>query len=299
MNNFFNSRLVLLPTNNELRLESLSEVSGKRLFVCDQYVSGAELWGLEHPWGWETTLDGRAIVNIDHHAPSRRFYRHVSTGNLAIDYVRQHGPTGDDDVVVITHTDCDSVISALVMLGELKPEDKFGQAVIAADHTGEPNRIADLLQGLDALKDFRESSLNLGNLLGDRELTPLAWQRLQLRLDERRLATEIVNSGAFSYIGNVAVAELPNGVKLAGEFLPSLLPDAWVIISAAPFDGGKIDTKVRLGNSAPAGTTLFDMGIRDFEPAFGGRWNAGSTKRSGGSTVSATTLAVRIAERLG
>ena len=38
--------------------------------------------------------------------------------------------------------------------------------------------------------------------------------------------------------------------------------------------------------AAPAGFSLLELGIEDFDPGFGGRWNAGANKRGGGSSLS-------------
>ena len=55
---------------------------------------------------------------------------------------------------------------------------------------------------------------------------------------------------------------------------------------------GKWETKVRLGIAAEADETLFSARISSLEPAFGGRWNAGSTK------LSASSVCERIARQL-
>jgi hypothetical protein len=168
----------------------------------------------------------------------------------------------------------------------LPPDEVFGEAVIAADHTGAPNAIADLLQALDPLRDF-EYSLSC---LRGQSLDGRAAELLAKRHAERARAKELVESGAFHKVGQVAIAKL-TAEKVAGEFLPSLLPEAAVIVSASPMENGRWETKVRLGAAARAGVTLYSLGVRAFEPNFRGRWNAGSTKRAGGSTVDPLSLA--------
>ena len=56
------------------------------------------------------------------------------------------------------------------------------------------------------------------------------------------------------------------------------------------------ETKIRLGLAAPDGSSLFALGVLTAEPTFGGRWNAGSTKRAGGSRVTPREAALRLAE---
>ena len=41
---------------------------------------------------------------------------------------------------------------------------------------------------------------------------------------------------------------MPAGERISGEFLPALLPDATVILSAAPIENGRLDTKIRMLN---------------------------------------------------
>lgn len=48
---------------------------------------------------------------------------------------------------------------------------------------------------------------------------------------------------------------------------------------------GAWDVKLRLGQAAPKEWTLHSLGVFNFDPAFGGRWNAGSNSRADGTTV--------------
>lgn len=54
------------------------------------------------------------------------------------------------------------------------------------------------------------------------------------------------------------------------------------------------NVKLRLGNAAPPGFTLHDMKIPNWNPAFGGRWNAGSKKRGGGTSIEPRDYANRL-----
>jgi hypothetical protein len=119
-------------------------------------VSGAERWD-SVPGGY---ADGR-IVNVDHHAPTSRMAQPISSTNLALERVRAVGLPSGDTRLVITHTDCDSVLTAGILSGRLDAEDRYGDAAIAADHTGEPNEIADLLQALDGRRDVELSLASL------------------------------------------------------------------------------------------------------------------------------------------
>jgi hypothetical protein len=237
------------------------------------------------------------MVNIDHHAEDERFFRPISSGNLAMKYLEAaKAPLPAGVPAIVNHTDCDSILSSGMLTGLLPVVEAFGAAVIAADHTGEPNPIADLLQALDPLRDVSFSLRNLDLLMHGENLEPTAAGLLNKRLRDRARAGELVKAGRFQMIGPVAVAKLGPGERVAGEFLPSLLPDAAVIISASLMDEETWETKVRLGLAAHESDTLYSLGLWRFEPNFGGRWNAGSTRRSGGSTVDAFTLAQLIAD---
>lgn len=114
------------------------------IIACDCYVIGAE--------HWQPVVGGYAdgrIINVDHHAPTVAMARKVSSANLALERVRAPGRTSADTMLFVTHTDCDSVLSAGILSGTLAAEDRDGDAALAAAHTGDPNPIAELLQALD------------------------------------------------------------------------------------------------------------------------------------------------------
>jgi hypothetical protein len=77
-----------------------------------------------------------------------------------------------------------------------------------------------------------------------------------------------------------------------------LLPKAVVILTAFRNQESRWVMKLRLGLGAPPGTTLQRLGIKEFDPAYGGRWNAGSNKRGGGTDISPEVYARAVAERL-
>jgi len=97
------------------------------------------------------------LLCVDHHAPVPSMARRVSSANLALRYVRQCGVLPSEAVVLISHTDCDSVLAAGILRGILPPLDAFGEAVMAADHTGAPNDISDLLQSVPCFFESMQS----------------------------------------------------------------------------------------------------------------------------------------------
>lgn len=294
-----NSRILLLPARSVVSIEEILAVTrASQVVVLDSRVEGVETW-TPQPWGWLTSLDGRTLLNIDHHADDERFFKQVSSGNLAIQYLQMEGTLPESVPAAINHTDCDSILSAAILTGLLPPDDAFGVAVLAADHTGEPNAIADLLQALGPFRDIELSLRNLNLLRAGEPLETIAAELVRKRSAKRLRAAELVQMGFFQMMGSVAVAKLTPGDKISGEFLPSLLPKAAVIVSASLMENGRWETKVRLGLAARVGETLFSLGVRRWEPNFEGRWNAGSTGRSGGSMIDPMLLARHLGDALG
>ena len=56
--------------------------------------------------------------------------------------------------------------------------------------------------------------------------------------------------------------------------------------------------KLRLGKNAPPGLTLHSLRVTDWDPQYGGRWNAGSNGRGGGTTIESAWYASRLRARL-
>jgi hypothetical protein len=276
-------RPILLAVASKVRPEELVHLAGPTgLIACDFYVEQIER-GAEVPGGYER--DG--IVNVDHHAPTERMNREICSTNLAIERLAVCGLPPAETPVVINHTDCDSVLTAALLLGQIAPEPRFGAAAIAADHTGEADAIADLLQALDPHRDFAASLDALRCLESGKPLPAEAERALAERRMKRRAAKNLVDQGTFKCVGPVAFAILSS--RTDGEFFPSLLPDTALIAVFVPHagsvEGPPWDAKLRLGQSAYARASLHDLSIGTFDPAYGGRWNAGSNRRGGGSHV--------------
>ncbi|HST61155.1 MAG TPA: hypothetical protein VLK84_20805, partial [Longimicrobium sp.] len=282
----------LLPTVSPMLAETvLSVAAAGDIIACDFYVQGAER-GEEIPGGYRL---GR-LLNVDHHAPTARMSRIVSSTNLAVAQLAAAPP--QRATVVLNHGDCDSVLSGAIMAGLLAPDPRYEAAAIAADHTGEANPIADLLQALDPLRDLQFSLSSLDALEQGHPPEPIVRERLRNREMERRKAEQYVQEGRFHQAGRLAWAVLDD--KVDPIFFPALLPDAWTILLAVPMPEhpGRWEAKLRLGMSAPPGATLHDLAIRAFDPAFGGRWNAGSNRRAGGTAIRVEEYAAALQERM-
>ena len=256
----------------------LSEHLGQ-VVACDFYIEGAEL-AREIPGGYE--IDG--VMNIDHHAPSLRMMRHVSSTNLAIDQINYRGRIKPGGMVFVSHTDCDSVLSSAIMANELEPDPLFGDAAIAADHTGAKNEIADVLQSLAPRRDLYFSLRNLRKIMDGQPLDWTAQPFYADRLRKREAAESLVAKRKVHMDGPLAHAVLDK--KIDAELLPAKLPDAALILLITPrSDSSRWDARMRLGNCAPDGACLRQLRMARFDPAFAARWNAGSNARNGGTDV--------------
>ena len=272
-------QLILLDNENLVQRTTVEAVHPTApLVACDFYIAGIEA-GQEVTGGFQL---GR-ILNIDHHAAVASMARTVSSTNLAIDRVRQCGLPAPESRVIITHTDCDSVLSAAIMAGRVPPEDILGEAAIAADHSGEENSIADLLQGLQQYRDFELSFHNLNLLLLGRKVDLLAEEALNERKRKREKAYHV--AARFQQEGSLFYLALEEDTD--SEFFPALLPDAALILVAMPkpHDNRYSYMKLRLGTRAKAGFSINDLNVSSFDPGYGGRWNAGSNKRDGGTLM--------------
>jgi len=284
--------------------KSLSDIKAKApdkdICFCDGYIEGTENWERDG-----AGFKRENVLVIDHHMPLEEMSRNISTTNLVINYVKKHGPVGKDVVTMISHTDCDSILSVAIMRGILKPKEEYGTSAIAADHTGEPNAIGDLLQSLEIdeqgkdLRDIEFSLRNLELLLQGKELEPRAKNLLQLRYKDREKALQIVEEKFESTdSGKTFYAEVDK--KIDGGLLPAIIPSAHIIILFCPMydknTGEKLkekEAKIRLGLRAPSGIDLRKI-MELVDKKFGGRWDAGSNGRNGGTILDVETYAQMI-----
>ena len=262
------------------------------IFACDFHVPGIQKKGEEVIGGYKW---GR-IVNVDHHAPTRRMERLVSSANLAMSRVKALGRPDEAANIVINHTDCDSVLTAAILVGDLEPDARFGEAAIAADHTGAENSIADLLQALQHKRDYGLSLRNLKLLLAGLPLEQTSLDALAERRKKRWAAFESLDD--FKMEGAVAYREFKEDVD--GELIAPLIPDAVVILLAVPGKKGPnpCDIKIRLGKAAPSGFSLHTLRLRQYDPGYGGRWNAGSDRRAGGTGIPVHKYAKEVSRRV-
>lgn len=299
------STLRILPLSSRQKIDDVKALSDGSIIACDFYIDKIETVGQQIVGGFQ--IDN--VINIDHHAPVPQMRRQVSSTNLAIEFVNANGIADAGTIVVVNHGDCDSVLSAGIMLGRVEPSAEVGAAAIAADHTGDANDIADMLQGLDdpstktateqiRLDRFEFALRNVNRLLAGEPLDDVAERARMDYRSRRSLAVELVAANAFLQEAGLASGIAPSNID--GSFLPVLLPEAAVILLATPVEGdsARWKMKARLGNAAPAGLTLFDLKLEEFDMGWGGRWNAGSNSRAGGCTVEPCVYAQEVQARL-
>jgi hypothetical protein len=296
------ARLTIAPLQPYTSAEELDELcpGDEEIFACDFYVTGAED-GVVEPGGLRL---GR-ILNVDHHAPIARMEDEITSTMLAAEYLVAGGELEPDRRVVIHHTDCDSMLSSAMMLGILPPDPDLVNASVCADHTGAAHPVADLLQALDdgrggtrTAAQYTASLRNLRALLRGQPLEEEAVAALARRERRRAAAMALVDSRTFDIDPERLVAFAVSEGSIDSAFFPSQLRHVAVIMVAHRREDHRWTVKLRLGGRRVPGLTLHALGLDDWDPQFGGRWNAGSNGRGGGTSMRPREYAERLRDRV-
>ncbi len=267
--------IYLLPEGGGPRMAHLPPELLIDLWVaCDFFLSDFPLTS-PMPWGYES---GHSHL-VDHHAPDARWERHISSGNLAVDWVKSNAPPA---TVFINHTDCDSILSSGIVAGILEPKPEYEAAVIAADHTGEVNPIADLLQAIQDFRDVHFSLECLRRLEQGEALPEQANHELEMRTRQRAKAIEITQNPSFVH-PRFTVFEVPEVIE--AELLCPMVARGDFLMLSVPMEEfpGRRALRLRRTATASDGFSLHHLDLRSAIPGYGGRWNAGSNKRNGGT----------------
>ena len=284
--------LTLLPIDTRADAAALDRAfDAPTIYAADWYVDGIER-GVDVPGGYAV---GR-VVNVDHHADTERMRRPISSTPLALERLRAVGRPHTGDAVVLTHTDCDSVLCAGILLHLLPADGRLGAAAIAADHTGAEDPLADALQAVDHRRDWGLSLELARRVLDGREIRADLAAAINQRRAERERAADV--AGRAHWFGRVACIVAAD--EVSGEFFPLHLPAAAVVMLASPRPGAEKmwNVKLRLGNGVPLGSSLFALAVQSFDANLGGRWNAASNKRQGGTTIEPVRYAEQLANRV-
>ena len=244
---------------------------GKKVCICDFYIEYSENGKIDE----NGVTDYCDLFIVDHHAPVPYMKKHISSAVIASRYVSSNGLLGDEYVIVVNHTDTDSLLSALLMSGKIEPNIEYEKAAIAADHTGEENIISDLLQSSEDGRELKKSIELLLIMVKDPKMVKdlgIMKERLLIRSELKELVpTFTVNNGiAFKIMDK----------KIDAGLLPALFPNVKAIMVASPMPDRKWRIRVRLGKLGK-NIELNKLNL----PDTGGRWNAISTSRHGGTNT--------------
>lgn len=270
------NKIILISQKPHNTKEELEKIAGTdKICICDFYVEGAENWNYQN-----NILKEGNFINIDHHSPITQLRKHISSGNIAKKYVQKYNILDDDYFVIVNHLDCDSIISSFIMLGILEPTQELMRSVIAADHTGEENQISDLLQSVEHTRNIDFIANNLFKLMKGQKLENEAIQMMAIRRKNRERIDSMIKSNKYQKEGKISYFITDS--NLDPTLLVSLLPQSKAIMvsSKSKKDVNKWIHRIRLGmNEENKSLKEIDL------PDFGGRWNAGSTRRHGGTLI--------------
>ena len=138
---------------------------------------------------------------------------------------------------------------------------------------------------------------NLQLLLNGDKLDERAMQLQRKRLEERESIQTYITQGHIEKIGEVHL--LVTSKKIDAGLVPSFLPETKIIMVATPYlEVGRWQVALRLGLARPDNFTLNHIAITEFDPAYNGRWNAGSNRRGGGTLLSPHAYAQVLSSKL-
>ena len=314
---FLQAPFHLLPLTQKLTVEDVRRVipSGP-VYVCDVHVTDIEKFGTPIVDSDGTVLgyEYQGIINIDHHAPTPEMERIISSGVLAGRFVKKFGAQDGSIPVLTHHIDCDSVSSSCIMLGILPPHELIDKAVLDADHYCRRNPISDPLQVVDDFikiekdldtEDPRKLKFGLAVLVLEYLLTgrdtkdfDIIDQLYELKNKEAAAAQSVLERKDYKLFAEGKVILVEADID-SEAFLP-LFPEAAIIVVSKPHPNAAERNTVQIRLGVPAldqGITRNKLELNDFDPYAGGRFNAGSNKRGGGTTLSGVEYAMKVAEK--
>ncbi|MFC1723385.1 hypothetical protein ACFL0V_04550 [Nanoarchaeota archaeon] len=247
----------------------------EKICVCDFTVLGCEK-GEVGRYG----VKYEGLLIIDHHMPHDFMKKHISSATLAMNHVQKFGALSDDYLVLVNHTDADSVLSMMMMIGLIPPDERFNQAALSGDHNGEENELGDLLQAIQNERDLLFSVRELYEFLNGNKPSERAQKLIDAREEDRVRVRGWIKEGRFKEVEGIQYIIVDTKVEM--ELLLPEFPDAKVVMLFVKMEdgSGRWEVKIRLGVKT-TGIALNELGL----PVFGGRWNGGGTKRRGGTDI--------------
>lgn len=318
-----NGSLILEGNKGRVEMSSVMRMlrrTGKgSVAYCNVYIEGIEKnkAALQEDFGFVCWTPEGNVLNIDHHAPIKKFKRRVTAVELAILYYRRHKAVDEDTAVVVNYTDTDSVLSALIILGLLDAfpvsvrknrEKSFIDAAHSAHYTGKENALADILQAVQSMNNLGYSAMELLAYIETGEVSALktmTQDELRNRQEERIIVSKEMTSGRirgqYRKSDKVGHIRMP---KMIGDplFWTDLSCGVWVFVAFIQV-GAKEDKRwnirARVTARGSGNVRLDELGLYELVPDWSGGWNFGSNMGSGGCEIDPDVFVHFLSTRIG
>jgi hypothetical protein len=319
--------VMLLAEKDEYTLEELEKIRKEKgldkIYACDFLVKNIEA----HEKDGGEYFEWDNILNLDHHSDATSLMgKKMTSTTMGINYLRKNPRLVVQSGSVFTHhSDCDSISSTLIMNGTILPElhDIFAEASVAADYTGKPNPIADLMQALkhgptgvagkNASAEFNKEKYefvvrNLELFLSGKEIEIEAQRLLERHLAQREELKAMKERNEYKSVGpneEIVYIETDPNAKYDATMLVDIHSKAKIIFTylkniTTDGEGGEKKEgyiiNARAGQNVPAGFDIRKI-MENVGEQFGGRWGGGSNKRKTNG-VGTTTTPDELAEKL-
>ncbi|MEP7166405.1 MAG: hypothetical protein ABI758_00320 [Candidatus Woesebacteria bacterium] len=309
MDSFLYSKIVVLDFALK-REEALQSQA-----VCDS--RGRYLMG-------RYSRDGKVLLNVDHHNDEAGKTVNFSTTHQVISAKREHLLDADnqDQITVINHDDTDSVAALLLATHAHVPQSVntlFAEAATAADHTGEPNAIVNIVDTMYKLGDLDALVILLNAFLHHEKLcfpTPQLQEKFERYSNQPERIREYLESivrgvksphgkGSYDQMSGILRLEPKDKAIDTIRVLPIVrqlqLPVTIIMTSELKDkDTNFWKISLRSGPSFPAKLSLMQVAkkLKLEKYGYGGRLNAGGIGRHRGEkTLTPDQLFALLAKR--
>ncbi len=269
-------------------MENRSVFDGQRRFLATRYDSGT-----------------RALLNIDHHNEVASRTQNFSTTHQVISAVGEgvFDPANKDQIALVNHDDADSVLALLLSTHrDVPPEiiSLFAEAAKAADHTGEPNRLVNLVDSFYKTFDLAHLVPLVNALIAQEEIL-ITDERIRRKFEKYEMQPQIITDFILAILKN---EESPHGTgyydeeakifrysphddsMVTSRVLPITLQMGLPVSVIMTYSVADLTTNwwkisLRAGPDFPKGLTLEEMAkqLRLEQFGYGGRRDAGGMGR--------------------